>query len=384
MQEIETIEELYQVLAQGRGLNGYAVQGLDLSQAERILMESEVRGSYFLGCRISARLEQSLEARGASVFPFIEGLIFNPFRPFLYSAGELYDRFNLEDPQSYDDCLDSKILAHFREVGGACTRGLINSLAQRLHDHSIGNAMDEFLENIVGPGKPRRGIVAIMGGHEMRRGAADYFSVALMSWRLTQLGYLMVSGGGPGAMEATHVGAWFADRSLDELESAVSYLSQAPDYKHELWLSLAFKVMQDYPAPESNLYYSLGVPTWLYGHEPPTPFASHIAKYFANSLREDGLVTIATSGIIYAPGSAGTIQEIFQDLTQNHYLTTGMASPMVFFGREYWTKTKPVYPFVKQLSANKLYDKVLTISDDVDEIVQYIQEHPPIVAPVAQ
>ncbi|MBN8661809.1 MAG: LOG family protein [Candidatus Obscuribacter phosphatis] len=384
MQEIETIEELYQVLAQGRGLNGYAVQGLDLSQAERILMESEVRGSYFLGCRISSRLEQSLEARGASVFPFIEGLIFNPFRPFLYSAAELYDRFNLEDPQSYDDCLDAKILAHFREVGGACTRGLINSLAQRLHDHSIGNAMDEFLENIVGPGKPRRGIVAIMGGHEMRRGAADYFSVALMSWRLTQLGYLMVSGGGPGAMEATHVGAWFADRSLDELESAVSYLSQAPDYKHELWLSLAFKVMQDYPAPESNLYYSLGVPTWLYGHEPPTPFASHIAKYFANSLREDGLVTIATSGIIYAPGSAGTIQEIFQDLTQNHYLTTGMASPMVFFGREYWTKTKPVYPFVKQLSANKLYDKVLTISDDVDEIVQYIQEHPPIVAPVAQ
>lgn len=384
MQEIETIEELYQVLAQGRGLNGYAVQGLDLSQAERILMESEVRGSYFLGCRISSRLEQSLEARGASVFPFIEGLIFNPFRPFLYSAAELYDRFNLEDPQSYDDCLDAKILAHFREVGGACTRGLINSLAQRLHDHSIGNAMDEFLENIVGPGKPRRGIVAIMGGHEMRRGAADYFSVALMSWRLTQLGYLMVSGGGPGAMEATHVGAWFADRSLDELESAVSYLSQAPDYKHELWLSLAFKVMQDYPAPESNLYYSLGVPTWLYGHEPPTPFASHIAKYFANSMREDGLVMIATSGIIYAPGSAGTIQEIFQDLTQNHYLTTGMASPMVFFGREYWTKTKPVYPFVKQLSANKLYDKVLTISDDVDEIVQYIQEHPPIVAPVAQ
>ena len=32
---------------------------------------------------------------------------------------------------------------------------------------------------------------------------------------------------------------------------------------------------------------SLGVPTWFYGHEPPNLFATRIAKFFTNALRED-------------------------------------------------------------------------------------------------
>ena len=38
---------------------------------------------------------------------------------------------------------------------------------------------------------------------------------------------------------------------------------------------------------------SLGIPTWYYGNEPPNLFASHAGKYFFNSVREDGLVSIA-------------------------------------------------------------------------------------------
>ena len=41
---------------------------------------------------------------------------------------------------------------------------------------------------------------------------------------------------------------------------------------------------------------SLGVPTWVYVDEPTTGFATHIAKYFTNSIREDGLLAIARSG----------------------------------------------------------------------------------------
>ena len=164
----------------------------------------------------------------------------------------------------------------------------------------------------------------------MKRSDEAYLAAAQISRELTRRGYLMVSGGGPGAMEATHVGAWFADRTDSELEEAVRELSAAPSYKDKQWLACAFQVREKFPlAPDSN-YVSLGIPTWLYGHEPPTPFATHIAKYFANSVREDGLVTIAASGLIFAPGSAGTIQEIFQDATQNHYATTGVSSPMVF------------------------------------------------------
>lgn len=49
--------------------------------------------------------------------------------------------------------------------------------------------------------------MAIMGGHAMSRG--DYVypgQVAEMARSLARSGFLVVSGGGPGAMEATHLG----------------------------------------------------------------------------------------------------------------------------------------------------------------------------------
>ena len=48
-------------------------------------------------------------------------------------------------------------------------------------------------------------------------------------------------------------------------------------------------------------------------------FATSIAKYFSNALREDVLLSRARGGIIYLPGAAGTVQEIFQAVTPNYY-----------------------------------------------------------------
>ncbi len=55
-----------------------------------------------------------------------------------------------------------------------------------------------------------------------------------------------------------------------------------------------------------------------------------IAKYFNNSIREQGLLSVATSGVIFARGGPGTWQEIMTDAAQNSYLTEGVRSPMVF------------------------------------------------------
>ena len=44
-----------------------------------------------------------------------------------------------------------------------------------------------------------------MGGHSILRSDAMYLQVVRLSKMLTEEGYLMLSGGGPGAMEATHV-----------------------------------------------------------------------------------------------------------------------------------------------------------------------------------
>jgi predicted Rossmann-fold nucleotide-binding protein len=148
-------------------------------------------------------------------------------------------------------------------------------------------------------------------------------------------------------------------------------LSPAPSFKDPLWLDTAFRVRQQFPSPR---YVSLGVPTWLYGHEPATPFATHIAKYFENALREDGILTIAKGGIVYSPGSAGTMQEIFQDAVQNHYLSFGYASPMIFLGTDYWMHEMPVYPLLQHLVDQGRYrNLMLSITDDELEVVDKIK-----------
>ena len=181
----------------------------------------------------------------------------------------------------------------------------------------------------------------------------------------------MISGGGPGAMEATHLGAWMAGKTEAELTTALEILEQAPTFDHPLWLDTAFGIMQRFPQTQ---YQSLGIPTWLYGHEPATPFATHIAKYFDNSIREDGILTIAKGGIVYTPGSAGTMQEIFQDATQNHYESFGYASPMIFMGEEFWTQEIPVYPLLSSLMERGRYrNLLLTLTDKQEEMVRVLK-----------
>jgi predicted Rossmann-fold nucleotide-binding protein len=176
-----------------------------------------------------------------------------------------------------------------------------------------------------------RKLVGIMGGHVEDRTSKYYAMVAGISYRLTKAGYCALTGGGPGVMEAGNLGAYMSGYSTDQLKDAISVLSEAPSYppldpsdpnnesKRKEYVKAALKVRQRYP----NGANSLGVPTWAYPDEPTGQFASHIAKYFANSIREDGLLAIAAYGVIFGPGAAGTSQEIFQDAVHNSYWSFG-------------------------------------------------------------
>lgn len=172
-------------------------------------------------------------------------------------------------------------------------------------------------------------------------------------------------------MEATHLGAWMAGRTENETEDALQYLKSFPKFTDEGWLDSAIEIRKRYPQRDYN---SLGIPTWLYGHEPSTPLATHIAKYFDNSIREDGILSIAHGGVIYTPGSAGTLQEIFQEAVQNHYLSFGYASPMIFMGEEYWTKEMPIWTLLSYLMEKGKYKNLkLTLSDSQKEIIQTLE-----------
>jgi len=285
----------------------------------------------------------------------------------LYDAYDLYEDFHPDIPSTLRTCYDGKVYEHFIRTGKN-SLDVRESLARTVHDHGVHSALNEFFEQH----DPHR-CVGVMGGHALPRTTDQYRKIVLLSKRLTELGFVMLSGGGPGAMEATHLGAWLAGRTLDEVDDALLMLTPSPSFHDEGWLSSAFNVMERYPQQQKQ-YVSLGIPTWLYGHEPSTPFASHIAKFFDNSIREDAILTLPYGGIVYTPGSAGTMQEIFQDAVQNHYVSVGLTSPMIFVGCDFWTNQMPVYPMLQNLMQTGMYKNlILALTDDLDEVVQELQ-----------
>ena len=289
---------------------------------------------------------------------------FDIFREHLYSVESLYKGYQLGKPGSFKDCYDQQVYRHYLNMGKTAT-DIKETLGRTLHDHSMTNAMNDFLSQF-----DERQVVGFMGGHGLLRTDETYRQIVFVSKTLTENNCLMASGGGPGAMEATHLGAWMAGRSEAETDDALAMLKEAPSFNDRLWLETALQVMKKYPQEQ---YVSLGVPTWLYGHEPATPFATHIAKYFDNSIREDSILTIAKGGIVYAPGSAGTMQEIFQEAVQNHYLSFGYASPMIFMNKQYWTEEMPVYRLMEHLIEKGKYKNLLTtLTDSTEEIVSTI------------
>ena len=362
--EIESIEGFAAITKQHNLIKSVAFQAVDLTQYEAVIFEKDFEDCLFLGCNMSTKAQKKLIKTGNLVFPKMN-LPFQVYRNKLYSHTKLYNNFSHIDPSTYENTDDYLIYKYYESKGKAEPTSIKDSLAQRLHDHSITDSLYDYLTKW-----DSHRVVAIMGGHSLSRDSADYRSIVFISKALAEKGHLMVSGGGPGGMEATHLGAWMAYRKEKEIDDAISILSKAPLYSDELWLSSAFEVMEAYPL--QTKIESVGIPTWFYGHEPPTPFATHIAKYFANSVREEGLLAIAKGGIVFAPGSAGTIQEIFQEAAQNHYATFGNISPMVFLNRKYWEEDKPVYPLLKKLAEGHKYGELLTISDEVSEIVEAI------------
>ena len=295
-----------------------------------------------------------------------EKQISDKYRQTLYTPETLYEGYCIGKPESYAECYDNRVYQHYLKKG-KYTSDMRETLSRTLHDHAITRAMNRFLANY-----DERQIVGIMGGHGLLRTDKAFRKIVSISKRLTEMDFLLVSGGGPGAMEATHLGAWMAGRTQEELDEALEMLEQAPSFKDSEWLDTAFKVRERFPQEH---YVSLGIPTWLYGHEPSTPFATHIAKYFENALREDGLLTIAKGGLIYSPGSAGTLQEIFQEAVQNHYLSLGYASPMIFLGVEYWAQEMPVYRLLEYLiEKGKYKNLLLTLTDDEYRIVDKLEK----------
>jgi predicted Rossmann-fold nucleotide-binding protein len=352
----------------------------------------------FLGCELGPLMAAAAAVSHALVFPELPGRPYQPFRHRLYSVEEIFDGFNPEDPDSYRNTPDWLIYRSYLKVdpnnrpyhpAQFVPVGPAEILARRLHDHFVGESLRTALKPFT-PDGGGRGVVAVMGGHDRRRSDPLFLQVARLARQLTLEGYLVASGGGPGLMEATNLGAFFADHSELDLEQAIQTMARpgADAYSDPEWLKAAWEVRSRFSGQEPRRGRSLGIPTWFYGHEPPNIFSSMIAKYFENSLREEGLLAIASHGVIFAEGNAGTVQEIFQDACQNYYQTYGFRSPMILLGRASWDPAssemsddrsspdfgnKPAWPLLSKLARMKGFTDRLTLTDDPEQALEVIR-----------
>lgn len=360
-------KEMLKILKEERDLSHHTFRGFDFSNRIVNWQNYKIENTVFLGCQFSLEQELLLRRMGAWIYKAPEGLPYNPFRVSLYTWQELMEGYTEEA----DHSVDLKIYNHFSKT--RFNPGINEALWQRIHDHAIDNALRNLLK-FNGDGMTERRSVGIMGGHSVKRNHPDFIKTARTAKLLTEAGYLISTGGGPGIMEAGNLGAYFAGRSDKDLEKALDILSIAPHYNAVGYHQKALEVLALFPEGQQ----SVAVPTWFYGHEPSNLFASFIAKYFSNSLREDTLLAISLYGIVFAPGSAGTTQEIFMDATQNHYGTFNYCSPMVFLGKERYEIETLIFPLLRQLAWKRPYYDLLHITDDPKSVVDFLVDHPPI------
>ncbi len=360
--EVESRAELLARIADG-GLAGLTVQGLHLDTGPSVdLTDVDVTDTLFVGCRFTGPdTVVDLFRRGAHVLPEFADLPFGTQPSRLYTADNLVAGFA---DGGFDGMYDTQVYQHFLAHGGSHP-DVRTALAQRLHDAGVDDALQDTMA--AWDTAPRPGpVVGMMGGHAERRGSAGYRLAAELGRALAAAGALVVTGGGPGVMEAANLGSYLAGRSDEELDDAIATLATAPDFTdHDRYTRVALQVRHRYPA--DGAAGGLAVPTWLYGHEPANLFAAGIAKYFSNAIREDTILGLSRGGVVFAPGRAGTVQEVFQAATKLFYRVDGAVGPLVFLDRSFWTDTLPVRTLLGPLFAD-------TPAGDLNAVVHLVDD----------
>jgi uncharacterized protein (TIGR00730 family) len=195
----------------------------------------------------------------------------------------------------------------------------------------IFRIMAEFVEGIEALGKLQRA-VTIFGSARVRPGDPEYQKAELLARRLVEKGFSVITGGGPGIMEAANKGAAEAGGK------------------------------------------SVGLNIHLPFEQKPNPYANISLEYRYFFIRKVMFVKYAMAYVIL-PGGFGTMDELFEALTLIQ--TRRIKSfPVVLMGGEYW---KGLIDWMKDtmLREDMIQPEdidIITLIDDPDEVVSYIRK----------
>lgn len=349
---VESLADLDRRVAAGAtSMRGWRLRGLDLTDRSGVLARLDPADATFLGCEFAPGDADRVDAGGALVLPAIPEVPVDVYRSTLYASADLYDAAD------YTGSLDARAYAWSQQPGDHDA-----TLARALHDHSVDQALEGWVAG--------RRVVGVMGGHAVLRGSDEYAAAARLGQALARRGLTVATGGGPGAMEAANLGGYLGRYAAAEVAEACDRLAGVPSFRPSVqaWARAAFAVREAYPEATE----SLGIPTWHYGHEPPNVFADAIAKYFRNSLREATLLQVCSAGIVFLPGAAGTVQEVFQDACENYYADESSVAPMVLVGVRHWTEELPVWPLLQRLAGSRPMADRVHLAETADEAAELI------------
>jgi hypothetical protein len=244
-----------------------------------LFLSLPMHGASFWGCLFPGDItDDDVRRKGARyVMSNPESIPFKPLRAFLYTPTELAEK----DADIYN----------FSKTQNT----VMAKMAYALHDFSMLDAMYDYAEG--------KTFVGVMGGHQVKRGDASYQELVKLGNLIANTGFICVTGGGPGAMEACNLGAYlashkyanqrkFSNLSDDERLPDGNFVNTGDEDSISLALALirapvdgfvgeemlnteAAKRVIDRFGPVQCFGQSVGIPTWYYGHEPSNMFASY-------------------------------------------------------------------------------------------------------------
>lgn len=191
---------------------------------------------------------------------------------------------------------------------------------------------EEFRKGYAALAQIQRPAVTVFGSARIGEGHMVYAAARELGRRIALAGFAVVTGGGPGVMEAANRGAYEAGG-----------------------LSVGFNI----DLPHEQLH---------------NPYL-HLALDFNHFFARKTMLARASEGFVAFAGGFGTLDELFEVLT---LIQTGKQSdfPVILVGRSHWEE---LFEFVAgHLLAGRLISQpdvdLVTITDDLDEVVQLVVE----------